>query len=247
MSEIKIIAVKLIKGGEQVEIKYKISDSVNGSVDFIGENEAHPDLKAKFQALAVHLAVISDYIPPKNAHKSSEIEKFIVSAYKHWSKEDNPGVTLTGYKLTARGRAQNFNTHLAFEGTDENQYILLDDLTTKLADLDAETLLYLQEGKKAPDPQQSLFPDEDERVTSMQIVEPEDQDDVEQDEDGEDEFQEDETPASKKVRGGLPYADKEAQGRVQEWSAEEYIGEVNKTAAKKSAKPGKPGRNKKNA
>jgi hypothetical protein len=246
MSEIRVVSAKLLKGAEKLEVFFNKTAPVAGSDGFKGDNRPHPDLVNKFQALSVHLAVLSDYVKPKDVKKAA-LDKFVVTSYHYTIKEESEKVKIIGYKLTEHG-ASFINPPSISLDENDNDYQLVADLLEKLADIDAEVTLYLG-GKKAPDPQQSLFAADDDpgaRITKLQIVPPADEDDSEQGEDEEnddhhdDDFAEDEAlgddgddmrqPAgsSKRRSKGIPQADKEAMNRVNEWTPGQYAKEIGK-------------------
>lgn len=107
MADIIIKKVKLLKQGEKLEIDYQETGDMQSTVSKTCENAVHPDLKNAVSALAVHLALLTDYITEKRARDKEELEKFVVTGYSIGSKEDDEGVVITGYRKTRSGK-----THL---------------------------------------------------------------------------------------------------------------------------------------
>lgn len=175
MSNITIQKVKLIKQGEKLEVQFKETGDMKASTDKICDNPCHPDLKKAMAGLGHHLAILTDYITEKRAGDTEELEKFVVTAYSIGGKEDEEGVTITGYRKTRSGKTVTLNTPFLKLDAESDEYYLIKDLNTRIESIEAEVLLYL-EGKKAPDAQTSLeFPEENvnqEQITKMQIVPP---------------------------------------------------------------------------
>lgn len=216
MSEanIKILKVKLIKGGEKLELGIKESGTVQANDYKECTNPVHPDLSKAVQALAVHLAILCDFIEPKQSSDTDEIEKFTVTGYSIGGKEGEEGVIITGMRKTKSGQKYSINSPFTrFDATEESRYILMNDLQSKLDTIEAEVREYLFNGKMQ---QPSLFNgnsegngDEKEKVTHMQVAEPLSDEEIT--------FEK-----LKNERGGnIPYADPEAMKRVAEMDIEE--------------------------
>jgi hypothetical protein len=172
MSEMKILKVKLIKGGEKLELGMKESGIIQADDVKECKNPVHPDLSKAVQSLAVHLAILCDFIEPKQSKDEDEIEKFTVTGYAIGGKEGEEGVTITGMRKTKSGQKYSINSPFTrFEASDEARYILMGDLTSKIDAIEEEVKKYLFEGKMQ---QPSLFNKEEQEdaVTHMQIAGP---------------------------------------------------------------------------
>jgi hypothetical protein len=188
---IKILAVKLLKGGEKMELSLKESGTIQSDDSKNCKNPVHPDLAKAVQALAVHLAILTDYLDQKDSGNTEALEKFTVTGYSIGGKEDEEGIVITGMRKTKRGKSLSINS--PFERIDlspEARYILMDDLMQKVDKIETEVMAYLFEGKML---QPSLFEpgeetDEDQegengkpaKVTKMKIAKEKNQDDVNQ-------------------------------------------------------------------
>lgn len=159
--DIKIKKVKLLKEGEKLELEYQETGEMDATNDKICLTPVHKDLKDAVSGLAVHLAILTDYIPEKKAKDTEEIEKFVCTGYSIGGKEDQEGVTITGYRKTKRGGTVTLNTpFLRFEQSDESQYMLIGDIESKIETIEGEVRQYLFEGKRAPEQQTAMaFPD----------------------------------------------------------------------------------------
>lgn len=162
MSDIKIHKMKLVKGGEKLNVAYEDMGDCPSDDDKTCRNPCHKDLIEATQALRVHLAVITEYIPEKNAFKNEDIDNFVVTGYSIGGNEESPGIIITGYRLTKKGKTVTLNTPFTrFEEDDNTRYTHMDDLMRKITVIEKEIIRYLKEGKKAEDPQGSLdFPEE---------------------------------------------------------------------------------------
>lgn len=176
---IKILKVKLVKGGEKLELGLKESGTVQANDTKECQNPVHPDLSKAVQALAVHLAILTDYIDQKQSGETEELEKFTVTGYSIGGKEGEEGVTITGMRRTKSGQKFAINSPFArFEASEEARYILMNDLMLKISDIEEEVKKYLYEGKML---QPSLFEkvedDDDDEVTNLQFTNEETQQD----------------------------------------------------------------------
>jgi hypothetical protein len=177
MKDIKIKSVKLIKGGEKMEVVYKETGENKSTVDKTCEDPVHPDLKRTISAFDVHLAVLTDYITEKQITEKEVLEKFVITGYSIGGKEDQEGITITGYRKTKRGGTFALNSPFTrFDEDPQTRYLLMEDVMSKIDLAEKEVLAYLFEGKKGIDPQGSLFGYEDleveEAVTHMQVAGP---------------------------------------------------------------------------
>jgi hypothetical protein len=170
---ISIQKVKLIKGGEKLELDIKESGLVKSTDSKTCENPVHPDLSNAVQSLAVHLAILCDFIEPKQSKDTDELEKFTVTGYSIGGKEGEEGVTITGMRKTKTGQKFSINSPFTrFEASEEARYLLMNDLQSKIDTIEGEVKKYLFDGKQL---QQSIeFPDkpDDGRVSHLQFAEP---------------------------------------------------------------------------
>lgn len=179
----KITQIKLIKAGEKLQVGFEeTGDNPSVVPKKIFHNRCHPDLIRATNALAVHLAIMTEYIPEKNAHKSDLLERFIVTGYSIGGKEGEEGLVITGYRKLKSGKTVTLNTAFTrFEEDDKTRYILMSELEDRLKEIEKEVILYMTKAKKGEDPQSSLdFPEEedggDEKpgagVVRMQVARP---------------------------------------------------------------------------
>jgi len=172
MNEIKIKKVKLIKSGEKLEVAYQETGDIKSDVDKTCENPCHLDLKNAVAGLAVHLALLTDYINIKRAGDKEEIDKFVVTGYSIGGKEDEEGIVITGYRKTPSGKTVTLNTPFLRLEQDDDGYFLISDLTSKIDSIKQEVFLYLDGKKDLTGAQTAMeFPD-GEQVTKMQIDHP---------------------------------------------------------------------------
>lgn len=175
---VKIIGFKLLKGKAdspgKTEIKFR--ETFTDKSHVISNNEfdgpAHKDLINALNGFKPHLALLTEFLQEKQLKDESLLEKFHVSGYSIGGKEEEEGITIKGYRTGKRGNTTLNTPFTRFDSEDDKAYILIADLQEKLASLEFEVLKYLIEGKRAPDPQGSLFDEEGEPVTKMQIAEP---------------------------------------------------------------------------
>lgn len=162
-SKIKITAKN------KVEVTYSTPAEDGGSFTANEEHNGkpHEDFKKAMQRLAVHLAVISEFLPPKGVKNleterdnSGEVEKFTVRGFTLGGDEDDEWIILSGYRLQSTGRALNFNTPKTdFEESDKS-YKFTEDLVKCIAEVKKECELYL--GGKYEDEIQSQLKFENE-------------------------------------------------------------------------------------
>lgn len=157
-----ISKVKLVKK-EFLSIGYNRIDT-DGSTIVVNEDHKspiHPDLKAKFLALRVHLALLCDYISTKQlkdiaAYNQELVENFTVTGISIGGKDDNEGIVLTGWKKTNNNKVVILNTPFArLEEVEETRYRYMDDLSCRIDELLKEVELYVG-GKRGESPQQEL-------------------------------------------------------------------------------------------
>lgn len=216
---------KLVKGGEKVEISFT-KQADNGTKSSGGElfnAPIHPDLKKAFDALIIHFAIMTGQLPLKSVKditnfKDELIEGFKVSGISIGG--DNEGITLTGTRLLWNGKAFNSNTpYYKFEESDQTRYTHMDDLIERLDRVKDELIKYM-DGKRGADGQLDLFESDKEKVTKMQIAEPDKpvfKTDAQKDTDGLHDVTEEYMEINKnrqETKLKIPPADPEAMARV---------------------------------
>jgi hypothetical protein len=170
MSKITIQKAKLVKG-ESLEVTYSKTEAQTSENIEVNEKHtavAHQDLKDSFQAMAVHLALLSDFLSPDqikdiNKYDPKLVEKFTVRGFSVGGNEGEEGVVIMGHKILRNGKALGLNTPFSrFDENPETRYTFMDDLQTCIKDAETEVLLYINGDKVAPDPQADLpFPEDD--------------------------------------------------------------------------------------
>lgn len=171
--EIKIKKVKLVDGGEKMKLGFHEDATIDSDNDKTCNDPVHEDLSNAMNKLAVHLAILTDYIEAKNSHKHETIDKFTVTGYSIGGAEGEEGFTITGHRSTKRGGTVILNTPFTrFEEAEEARYILIGDVQDKIASIETEVIAYLKDGKKKPKEQLELdLPEE--KVTHAKIATPE--------------------------------------------------------------------------
>lgn len=182
---ITIERAKLVKQ-ETLEVTFsKVEkDKSSTAVTEKHKSKAHPDLVNAYNALAIHLGLLTGYISPKSVKditKPDEVElvdQFKVTSFSLGGDEGAEGFVLTGHRLLPNGKAVILNSPFTrFEEKEETRYQFMEDLDDKLGVVQTEVAKYLG-GKVAPDPQQDLFEQgaDQEKVTKMTIAPPADED-----------------------------------------------------------------------
>lgn len=144
MKQTKITEIKLIKKGERLELGLEQSGDVPGDDTFKGANLCHPDLIKAVEGLRIHLAILSEYLPMKTAHKDEkELKKFVVTGYSLGGKEGNEGITIKGYRKLARGGVVTLNPFVLFEEKEDSRYPLIGDIVRKKKEIEKEVNEYL--------------------------------------------------------------------------------------------------------
>jgi hypothetical protein len=191
MQNIEIKKVKVIKKGEKIEVGYKEKcGDLSAYTDRTGDYPPHKHLMTAMDGLRVHLAIMADYILEADFHNEEEIKKFNVTGYSIGGNEDEPGLVITGTRITGRGKAVNMNTPFQKLDVDAEQYEHIEDLKNKIKDIVKEVNAYLFDGKQGGAVQGSFeFPGEnnttevpthdaefeehkEEHITRMQIDQP---------------------------------------------------------------------------
>lgn len=190
MSQFKILKVKLINQGEKLFLRFRDNASVVSEDDKLCKEAVHPDLTNAVNSLAIHGAILSNYLTPMEAAEEGGLEDFTATGYS-WNAKEN-SISLSCGRTTEWGKYVQFN--VSVPTGEESSYELLKDLLTKVSLIETEVDKYLHRGKKAQGAME--FPDD--KVTHAQIAEP----------------------------------DELAKFKTKdEWNAEEYSEEVEKTAA----------------
>lgn len=130
------------------------------------ERFMHADLRSKFKALAIHMALTQGYIPKADIKSITRYNQDLVKSFTVTgvSIKAGEGVIITGHKKTDFKAAANFNTPFTRLGDpDTAAYSFVEDLQEKLDELVEEVIQYLEGTKVGEDPQGKLdFKEEEE-------------------------------------------------------------------------------------
>lgn len=181
MQVIKFKTIKL-DGEGLLHLVYKeINGKNTAKVEKDPEQPAHPDLIAAMDKLKPHFALLCEQLEtPSNINNftSEDLEHFTVRGFHHSNNDEIPGVTIVRYKSLKSGKALGLNapfTRFYEDAGTENAYPFQEHLQTILLEIEDEASKYMK-GKWAPDPQQSLFPVEnngDKSKTTVEVLDPE--------------------------------------------------------------------------
>jgi hypothetical protein len=170
-ANIKVLGVKLVKSGEGgVELSLKESGTVRSEDSKSCKDPVHDDFVNAVQALGPHLAVLCDFLQPKQIGEYDK-EKFRITGYSMSEKESQTTVVITGMRKNTRGKWFSVNSPFEIiDGEEKNRYSLMADLQEKVIAVENEVSAYLFDGKmKAP----KMFNDEPTgKITKMQIAHP---------------------------------------------------------------------------
>jgi hypothetical protein len=173
-SNIRVLGVKLVKTGEGgVELSLKESGTVRSEDSKNCKDPVHDDFVSAVQALGPHLAVLCDFLQPKQIGDFDK-EKFKITGYSMSEKESQTTIVITGMRKNSRGKWFSVNSPFEIiDGEEKNRYSLMADLQEKVIAVENEVSAYLFDGKmKAP----KMFNDEPtgngKVVTKMQVVPP---------------------------------------------------------------------------
>lgn len=162
MSKVKILKGKILKGPEvSVEYTEFKEDGHNDNCSFSRKVEPHPDLSAAFKSLAVHAALLGEFIPLASLANLDSVDKkliepFTVTGFSQTGGDDNPGVMLHAQRRLSTGKLLGFNTpNIRFTEEGESAYPFMEDLENAMQKVGDEMLMFLN-GKVAPDPQGKL-------------------------------------------------------------------------------------------
>lgn len=139
-------------GGEKpVQVSNEITAALH--------HEPHPDLKRAVDAMAPHLAMLTDQIPTKGHTNRTDQEvgllatKYVVRSVKFHQKDgDFEGVTVGGYRVLASKRVMNFVAPMVKFQQGSEQYEYADHMEDLRDTLRSEVVAYL--GGKRADPGQ---------------------------------------------------------------------------------------------
>ncbi len=123
------------------------------------ERFMHADLRSKFKALAIHMALMQGYIPKSEIKSITRYNQDLVKTFTVTSVsiKAGEGVVITGHKKTDYKSVANFNTPFTRLGDpDTAAYGFVEDLQEKLDELVAEVIEYLEGTKVGEDPQGKL-------------------------------------------------------------------------------------------
>lgn len=228
MREIEIYKVKLKGGGDDgVDIRYHETGLIDSNIPRECENPVHEDFKNAVQGLAVHLAILTDFLPIKKSGDAGAIAMFTVTGYSVKGEDGNRGFVITGYLSTKRGGTVILNSPFTrFEEDEATVYSLVGDVESKISSIEEESKQYLFKGKQAPKKQLSLDMPGDEKVTNIKMDKPlkdgneivDDDDDFDLDELIQEEYVD---PYKSGIGMKIPPADPDAMKRVAEMDDEE--------------------------
>lgn len=168
--EIDLKAAKVVlnetrfKTTESLELSFRESFTFeNGTKTHIDVKDAgydappHEDLTNALLDLRVHFGLLTDQIPYKRAKDPELLEKIKVTGISFFG-EEKTGVIIKGYFKSERGQTFTMNPKITLD-TEEEKYKLIGHLQDAVKKAEKEFLLYMTEGKRAPDTQGNLFPE----------------------------------------------------------------------------------------
>lgn len=170
-SNIKILGCKIQKEGAKLVLNLKESSTVRSVDQKTCEDHVHDDLVTAMDALKPHLAVLCDFIEPKQI-ADYDADKFKVNGYSIGGNDGEEGITIMGMRKTKSGMWYSINTPFMRFGSDDtkNRYQLMEDLLNKVAGIETEVEEYLFNGKmKAP---KLINEKSNGKVTHLQVVPP---------------------------------------------------------------------------
>ncbi len=171
MSKIEIKKGKLLKG-DIIQVEYLKSDGTDAKPAECSEKHLHPpheDLKKAFVSLSVHAALTGEFISSSligdiKKPDTELVENFNVTGFTIVGEDEDEGVILSARKTLKTGKTMGFNTpKILLEDESETAYQFAKDLALCIADCKDQLTEYLN-GKFAPDPQGTLFLDENKNV-----------------------------------------------------------------------------------
>lgn len=196
MSNIEITGVSRDKKGTIIVLyRRKIGKfSVNYKATIAGDIP-HPDFIKAFERCTIHLALLGEFVQTEK----EDIDKFYFAGFSIAGKEDDPGFTLSGYKILSTKRAMIFNTPFTkFVDSESQAYEFVDVLEELFDSLKEEALNFMTGKKKGDDPQGSLFDENEGKIHDG----PPDEDDEEPEEgeEGAKEFHRGNEPKKRQIK-----------------------------------------------
>lgn len=153
MSNVKIKKAK-IKDGLFLEGEYSEELQGHSKKDskFSCTVPVHEDLKAAFEKLHRHLAILCDEVnaPKKGQFAESSFPDFTVRGFSIGGNDENEGVTISGAK---EGKYGSVNLNTPFTKFEDTEYPYITDLGGDIQAAVYEVEQYLFEGKRAPEQQ----------------------------------------------------------------------------------------------
>jgi hypothetical protein len=115
----------------------------------------HDDLKASFQKLHKHLAILCDEVltPKKKDFEAAEFEGFDVRGFSIGGSDENEGITITGSK---EGKYGPVNLNTPFTKWESTDYPFTKELGNDIQAALHEVEEYLFNEKRAPEVQMSM-------------------------------------------------------------------------------------------
>lgn len=165
---INITKGKLLKG-DKIEVEYSKQSDIKNKPTHVSEecsNPPHADLRKAFSNLAVHAALLGEFIAPVMIRDIEDVNPDLVSDYTVTGftitgKDETEGVIISAQKKLKSGKTLGFNTPTTrFESEGDGAYEFIDDLATCIDFCKSELKEYLN-GKYAPDPQLQMALNED--------------------------------------------------------------------------------------
>ncbi len=157
---IEIIKAKLIEG-RNLKVEYnEIIPDGTASISQVCPAAIHTDLRAAFAKLGTHLARLCEQFNDEGG-LVTQIE---CRSFSLKGDDENEGLTLTGLRKLSDERMLLLNSpFLKFE--EEDRYPHMNELLADLHIVKEELTAYLLDNKHAPDPQLSLFDDQQTKET----------------------------------------------------------------------------------
>ena len=115
----------------------------------------HEDLKASFEKLHKHLAILCDEVtePKKKEFATAFFPDFSSRGFSIGGNDENEGVTISGSKS---GKYGTVNLNTPFKKYEDAEYPFISQLGEDIAAAVYEVEQYLFDGKRAPEQQLSL-------------------------------------------------------------------------------------------
>lgn len=182
MSSATIQSVKLTKIKKGQGLSLTLERSEGGDPMTASENHKgliHPDLKAAFNRLRIHLAILCGYVKPSAVEdiiKPPEklFENFHVHAYSIGGDDNNSGIVISGHHIVhGSGLSVTLNTPFTrFDIDPKSRYIYMDDVRAAVTVVEGEVHEYLT-GKRGKEPgteNQTELPLADDRVAGSNVL-----------------------------------------------------------------------------